>query len=56
MLSYLYPITQLDGIFGRETENAVREFQSENNLVSDGIVGARTWQALVNGVGRPLPN
>lgn len=56
LLSYLYPITQLDGIFGRETENAVREFQSENNLVSDGIIGARTWQALVNGVGRPLPN
>lgn len=56
LLSYLYPITSLDGIFGIETENAVREFQSENGLTVDGIVGARTWQALINGIGRPIPN
>ena len=35
LLSYLYPITSLDGIFGGETERAVRAFQTENNLASD---------------------
>lgn len=53
LLSYLYPITNLDGIFGPETERAVRAFQSENNLTQDGIVGKNTWQALFNSVGRP---
>lgn len=53
LLSYLYPITDLDGIFGPETERAVRAFQSENNLGVDGIVGRNTWQALFNSTGRP---
>lgn len=52
LLSYLYPITNLDGIFGRETERAVRAFQTENGLTSDGIVGRRTWNALLNSNGR----
>ena len=53
LLSYLYPITSLDGIFGRETENAVREFQEENGLAVDGIVGQNTWRALLSSKGRP---
>ena len=56
LLSYLYPITSLDGIFGAETERAVRAFQTENNLVADGIVGRDTWSALLNSTGRPNPN
>ena len=56
LLSFLYPITSLDGIFGRETENAVRDFQQENGLTVDGIVGANTWRAILNGRGRPNPN
>lgn len=56
LLSYLYPITSLDGIFGAETERAVRAFQTENNLTADGIVGRNTWQTLLNSVGRPNPN
>lgn len=56
LLSYLYPITDLDGIFGPETERAVRAFQSENGLSVDGIVGRNTWQTLFSSNGRPLPN
>jgi hypothetical protein len=55
LLSYLYPITNLDGIFGPETERAVRAFQTENNLVADGIVGRNTWSSLLASNGRPLP-
>jgi zinc D-Ala-D-Ala carboxypeptidase len=36
-----------DGIFGPETEKAVREFQEKAGLDVDGIVGPHTWQALV---------
>ena len=53
LLSYLYPITNIDGDFGPETERAVRAFQSENNLGVDGIVGRNTWQALFSSLGRP---
>jgi len=56
LLSFLYPITDLDGIFGRETENAVREFQSENGLTVDGVVGANTWRVLLASRGRPNTN
>ncbi len=56
LLSYLYPITDLDGIFGPETERAVRAFQSENSLSVDGIVGPNTWDALFNSSGRANPN
>lgn len=40
-------ITVTDGIFGQETENAVREFQSIFNLNPDGVVGRSTWNRLV---------
>jgi len=53
LLSYLYPISNLDGIFGPETERAVRAFQSENGIGVDGIVGRNTWQTLFNSTGRP---
>ena len=35
-----------DGDFGNQTEKAVREFQHNNGLTEDGIVGAATWAAL----------
>ena len=35
-----------DGIFGRGTEEAVRQFQAIFNLTPDGIVGKGTWYRL----------
>ena len=35
-----------DGIFGQGTLEAVRQFQIDNGLVADGVVGARTWAML----------
>jgi hypothetical protein len=36
----------VDGIFGPQTSAAVHQFQGSHQLVSDGIVGPRTWAAL----------
>ena len=40
-------ISSVDGIFGAETENAVRTFQRIFGLTPDGIVGKATWYQLV---------
>lgn len=40
----IYPV---DGIFGAQTENAVRRFQQIFNLQVDGIVGRATWYELI---------
>ena len=37
----------VDGIFGAQTENAVRAFQERNGLAVDGIVGNNTWKTLL---------
>ena len=37
-----------DGIFGPLTEEAVKEFQKEHRLAVDGIVGEKTWAALMS--------
>ncbi|MDD2955674.1 MAG: peptidoglycan-binding domain-containing protein [Oscillospiraceae bacterium] len=48
-LNYLgYYTGDVDGIFGEETENAVRRFQKNTGLSQDGAAGARTWAALTN--------
>ncbi|QOY34301.1 peptidoglycan recognition protein family protein [Anaerobacillus isosaccharinicus] len=37
---------QVDGIFGPNTERAVREFQRQAGITVDGIVGPQTWNRL----------
>ena len=50
-ISQNYPaipkISSVDGIFGAQTEAAVRKFPEIFNLSPDGIVGSATWYALV---------
>lgn len=36
----------VDGIFGKITEEAVKNFQHDSGLNPDGIVGPKTWAAL----------
>ncbi|MFB5660247.1 peptidoglycan-binding protein [Alteribacillus sp. HJP-4] len=38
--------TEVDGLFGAQTDEQVRNFQSERELAVDGIVGVETWTAL----------
>ncbi len=35
-----------DGIFGSETEQIVRQFQADNGLAVDGMIGPATWAKL----------
>lgn len=36
-----------DGIFGNNTENAVRKFQRKNKLISDGLAGTKTRDLIM---------
>lgn len=50
-----YSTQTLDGIFGRNTENALKNFQRKSNLSVDGICGCASWKRLtgmVLGIGR----
>ncbi|MBR4641689.1 MAG: C40 family peptidase [Selenomonadaceae bacterium] len=53
-----YDITELDGIYGNETERAVAAFQHDNKISVTGIVTNVTWRALKKAKekkGRKLP-
>lgn len=41
-----YGVSNIDGVFGIKTLEAVKAFQAENDLAVDGIVGANTWSKL----------
>ena len=41
-----YDVGEIDEKYGKKTEKAVRQFQSENQLQIDGMVGPATWKCL----------
>ena len=45
-----------DGDFGVGTAAAVRQFQSDHNLIADGMVGQQTWKALYENEEAPDPD
>lgn len=45
--AYGYSCGTADGIFGKNTETAVKKFQTKNKLSVDGCVGAQTWRSLL---------
>ena len=47
ILNYYGYAIAVDGIFGKKTEDAVKKFQKSRNLKVDGIVGPKTWNALL---------
>lgn len=48
-VDYLQQLTPLvnDGDFGPDTEAAVKNFQQNQGLTPDGVVGPQTWEALL---------
>ncbi|RYL94394.1 peptidoglycan-binding protein [Sporolactobacillus sp. THM7-4] len=49
-----YPYMKPTGFFGSSTEKAVKQFQKENGLVVDGLVGKQTKRKLVSVVHRNM--
>lgn len=48
-LAYFHPeipLVPIDGIYGSETQYAVREFQKEYDLPVTGVVDSKTWDAI----------
>jgi hypothetical protein len=45
-LGYGLGVDGIDGDYGRNTEKAVKEFQSDHRLTVDGVCGPMTWDAL----------
>lgn len=48
LVSYGYLSSdQVNGVFAWTIDNAVRQFQHDNGLYADGVVGYNTWSALM---------
>lgn len=47
-----FPYT-VDGIFGSQTENAVKAFQTAQGIPASGTVDAQTWAAVLNETYKP---
>jgi peptidoglycan hydrolase-like protein with peptidoglycan-binding domain len=44
----LHTISEVDGIFGPNTDTATRNFQEFAEIEVDGIVGPLTWKQLIS--------
>ena len=42
-----YDCGNVDGVFGAKTKAAVMSFQKAKGLGADGIIGSKTWNALL---------
>ncbi|MCP6763097.1 MAG: N-acetylmuramoyl-L-alanine amidase [Fischerella sp. CENA71] len=38
---------EIDGVYGPQTEAAMKKFQQQNGLTGDGVIGPITWQKLI---------
>jgi N-acetylmuramoyl-L-alanine amidase len=38
---------EIDGVYGPQTEEAIKRFQRQNGLLADGIIGGFSWQKLI---------
>ena len=47
-----YLTTEADGTYGEDTVNAVKRFQTMNDLIADGFLGPSTRELLDNGTGK----
>ena len=47
---------ELNGVFDRQTEAAVRRFQMRNGLFADGVVNKATWNSLVTNYNKHIKN
>ncbi len=47
LMAHGYPINAVDGIYGEQTVQAVKEYQAAVGLEADGEVGGDTWTALL---------
>lgn len=45
----------VDGIFGKKTQAAVKDYQGKNGLQVDGIAGEKTWGSLTAGKAETTP-
>ena len=50
------PLHGADAEFGKETEVAVKAFQKAQKLKEDGVVGEKTWGALLAETDKPVEN
>lgn len=46
-IGYSVGLSGIDGDYGKKTEQAVVKFQTKEKLKADGIVGQKTWEALL---------
>ncbi|MEG1894168.1 MAG: peptidoglycan-binding protein [Clostridia bacterium] len=51
-----YDVEQINGVFGSQTERAVKQFQRALGLKEDGIVGSSTWGFLEPFLEEPDPD